>query len=188
MSDKSREQHDVVTDHEYDGIKEFDNPLPGWWLATFVITTLFAIYYWFAHHTLRGETSFAAHYAELDEFNKEVAANAVSEEELVALAKDPAAVERGHQTYITYCASCHGPEAEGQIGPNLTDHYWIYGSAPKEIWTTITFGRTEKGMPAWGPTLGDTKVSELTAYIATIKGKNLTGKAPQGVDESGEAP
>ncbi|MCA9513313.1 MAG: c-type cytochrome [Myxococcales bacterium] len=185
MSDKFQ---DVETDHEYDGIKEFDNPLPGWWLATFAITTLFAIYYWFAYHTLPAEGSFANHYAELADFNAKVAANAVSEEDLIAVAQDPAAVERGHKTFTTFCASCHGQQAQGQIGPNLTDAYWLYGGQPKDIWTTISFGRTVKGMPAWRPTLGDAKVNEVYAYVASIRNTNVAGKAPQGTDENGNSP
>ena len=182
---------DVETDHEYDGIREFDNPLPAWWLWTFAITTVFAIVYWVATQSLsyeRSDASYVVHRAELAAFQQEQAAKSVSEEDLVAIAKDPAAVEAGHEVFNTNCKSCHLDQGQGNIGPNLTDGYWIHGSGPKEIWTTMTFGVPAKGMPTWGPVLGDKKIRELYAFIASIKDTNVAGKAPQGVDASGKAP
>ena len=178
---------DVETDHDYDGIREFDNPLPAWWLWTFAITTVFGIVYWMWYHSLPAEGSFEVHFAELAEFQQAIAANAVSEEELVAIAKDPAAIEAGKATFMAQCKSCHGEKGEGGIGANLTDGYWIHGRGPKEIWTTITFGVTTKGMPSWGPVLGDAKIRELYAFVNTLRDTNVAGKAPQGVDAAGVA-
>jgi len=178
-------QLDVETDHDYDGIKEFDNPLPAWWLWTFAITTVFGIAYWIGYHSLPSEGTYATHIAALTEFQQQQAANSVSEEELVAIAKDPAAIEAGKEIYVANCKSCHGDKGEGGIGANLTDGYWLHGSAPKEIWTTITFGVTTKGMPTWGPVLGDAKIRQVYAFVNTLRDTNVAGKAPQGVDASG---
>lgn len=183
--------HDVETDHEYDGIREFDNPLPAWWLWTFVLAFIFGVIYWIGTQSMsyqRSGEQYLSHKAEMAAYQQAMAAKSVNEEELVAIAQDPAAVAAGREVYMTNCKSCHLEHGEGQIGANLTDAYWIHGSSPKEIWSTITFGVPEKGMPTWGPVLGDKKVRELYAFIASIKDTNVTGKAPQGVDASGAPP
>lgn len=186
--DHPSKTHDVVTDHEYDGIREFDNPLPAWWLWTFVLAFIFAIVYWIATQSLsyqRSDQAYLSHKEEMVAYQQEMAAKSVSEEELVAIAADPAAVAAGNETFQANCKACHLERGEGSIGPNLTDGYWIHGSSPKEIWSTITFGVPAKGMPTWGPSLGDKKIRELYAFLASIKDTNVPGKEPQGVDASG---
>lgn len=188
MAAEHKPQMDVETDHEYDGIREFDNPLPAWWLWTFALTTIFAIVYWFGYHSLPAQGSFDIHYAELEVHHQQMMAQSVTEEELIAIAADPAAIEAGRATYVLQCKSCHGEVGEGGIGANLTDAYWVHGQSPKDIWTVISFGVPAKGMPAWRPILGDTKIREVYAYIATLKDTNAPGKAPEGLDASGQAP
>src|SRR5690606_6169533 len=105
----------------------------------------------------------------------------VTDEMLAALAQDPAAVEAGKALYAQYCVACHGPEGGGLIGPNLTDAYWINGAGkPTEIRRIVASGVAAKGMPAWEPMLGVEKVDQITAFVETLKGRNVPGKEPQG--------
>ena len=186
-----RHHVDVETDHEYDGIREFDNPLPRWWLGTFFGAIVFAVFYWFFYHSLAtlpgSRATYAAEWAETE---AKIAASQVNPEELAALVKDPEVVARGAEIFKTTCMACHaegGQSGETLIGPNLTDGYWIGGSDPAAIHTTISMGRLEKGMPAWKLTLGGTKVSEVAAFVLSIQNTNVAGKAPQGVDAQGNA-
>ena len=174
-----------ILDHEYDGIREYDNKLPNWWLLTLWGAILFGFGYWFYFHAFpKGPTQLTEYQAELDEAAAAAAARGsagVSDEALAALASDPAAKEKAGVLYSQYCASCHGPEGQGVIGPNLTDKFWLNGHGkPTEIAQVIDAGVAAKGMPAWGPTLGQEKVQLLAAFVVSKKGMNVPGKPPQG--------
>lgn len=176
----------VDTGHEYDGIREHDNVLPNWWLATLFITIVFGFGYWAYYHTLKAGLLPGGEYAaEIDaaaNAAREAAKSrgAVTDDLLVQLAQAPGSVTAGAATFKTTCASCHGADGQGLIGPNLTDKAWIHGSKPTQILATITNGVAAKGMPAWEPVLGPDRVQEVAAYILTIRGKNVPGKAPEG--------
>ncbi len=188
---------DVETNHEYDGIREFDNPLPRWWLWTFYATIVFSFGYWFYYHTSQtGDSQMAAYQKEVAEAQKEedkrmaaleAQGKGVTDDQLLALSKDTAAVERGAAVFKQNCLACHGAEGQGQVGPNLTDNYYLHGAKPKDSYQVISAGILEKGMPAWKTVLGATKVQEVTAFVLTLRGKNIAGKAAQGKTASGEA-
>jgi cytochrome c oxidase cbb3-type subunit 3 len=170
--------------HVYDGIEEMDHHLPNWWLGILWGTILFAAGYWM-YYAVAGlgpdqRTEYAQEQAALV---KRMAASGgpASEEVLLGLARDGATVQAGQAVFGQQCASCHGAQAQGSIGPNLTDAYWLHGGKPLDIQKTVTDGAIEKGMPAWGRTLGSERVRQLTAYLLTLKGTNVAGgKAPQG--------
>jgi len=166
--------------HVYDGIEEADNQLPLWWLITFYGSIAFAVAYWFHYQVFEtGMTSMQAYQAA-------VAANApppgaaMSDDALVALSQDPSAVEAGHATFTASCVACHADQGQGNVGPNLTDGYWIHGGAPTDILHVITDGVGDKGMPAWGPILGPEAVQKVAAYVLSIRNTNVPGKEPQG--------
>lgn len=178
---------DLETGHDYDGIREYDNKLPNWWLATLFLSILFAVGYWLYFHTLAvGQDQMAEYHAEMAQAAEVAAARAkdrgeVTDESLAAMAAVPATVEAGKALFGQYCAACHGPDAGGLIGPNLTDGYWLNGHGkPTDIRTIVASGVTAKGMPAWEPMLGAEKVEQLTAFVVSLKDKNVPGKAPQG--------
>ncbi len=166
----------------YDGIEEEDNHLPYWWLATLFGAIVFAFGYWLVFHTTKALPSpggaYAADVAALKQ--SRIDANPMSDEAMAELAKDPAKVEEGRQVYASTCASCHGQQGEGLVGPNLTDKFWIHGNSPTELARAVSEGFADKGMPPWGQILGPDKVRKVTAYLLTLKGKNLPGKEPQG--------
>lgn len=177
------------TQHDYDGIRELDNPLPRWWLVTFYGAVVFSVGYWFYYHTLAvGELPLAAYAAELAAGEKlQLAAElqAIGEDQLVALSKTPDAVQRGAAVFKQNCVACHGERGQGIIGPNLTDSYWLHGSKAKQIHQVIATGVLDKGMPSWRPVLGPGKVQDATAFVLSLKGTNAPGKAAQGLSDDG---
>ena len=184
------EAHDDNIVHEYDGIQEADNVLPRWWLGILYGSIIFAAFYWIGWQVLKAAPSPLLAYqeekaaAEAADAERLKAQGPFTPEKLVAMSKSPAIVGAGQKTFQSICAACHGQTAGGMVGPNLTDKFWIHGSKPEQIITTIRQGFTEKGMPAWGPQLGEEKVREVAAYVLSIKDSNVAGgKSPQGDPE-----
>jgi len=179
MSDKS------AVHHIYDGIEEHDNRLPNWWLGLLWTTIVFAFGYWFYFHVAEvGTLPLGEYKEEAAEAAQRLADNQpLSNETLLALLKDEQLTGGGKQLFQQNCASCHGVEGQGIIGPNLTDNAWLYGGKPVDIHKTIAEGAVAKGMPAWERTLGASRVRALTAYVLTLKGRNVSGKPPQGEPE-----
>ncbi len=183
MSDNNIE----IQHHEYDGIKEYDNPLPMWWLWTFFGTIIFAFIY-YIHYEVSGAPSLAAEYAaEVSEVEAQRAANAPApsaetEESLNALMASPEAIALGESAYTRVCASCHGPQLQGLIGPNLTDKHWIHGQGTRvDILKVVRDGVNDKGMPPWAAVLKTEEQYGVVAYILSKKGSNPAGaKEPQG--------
>ena len=183
---RSREH---ATHHVYDDIEEDDHPLPVWWLGTFFITVFFGLGYWFWYHSVQAGESLAQTYEhEVAALPKHASISAAGADALIALEKDPEALVRGGAVYAQNCVACHGAQGQGIIGPNLTDGFWIHGSDAVDVATTISEGVAAKGMPAWGALLGDKKVLDAYAFVASLKNTNVPGKAPQGVDAQGNAP
>lgn len=168
--------------HIYDDIEEEDNRLPNWWLAILFGSMVFSFAYWFVYHTtqMRPHPRVVYEQEVAALIAARIAANPASPEAIVAMSKDPVAMEKGAQVFMTTCAACHGLEGEGVIGPNLTDRYWIHGNQPEMMLSAVTNGYPTKGMPAWGPILGPERSLQAAAYVLTLRGKNVPGKAPQG--------
>jgi cytochrome c oxidase cbb3-type subunit 3 len=183
------------TGHEYDGIREHDNKLPRWWLFTLYGAIAFSFGYWLYFHGFEAgllpRQQFAVDAKALKDEQAAREAKAAAElndDTLLAASKDPAVVARGKEVYVANCQACHGARGEGLVGPNMTDAYWLHGSKPLDNLKIISEGFAPKGMPAWKPVLGMDKVKDVEAFLLTLRGKNETGKAPEGVDESGNAP
>lgn len=184
----------LVSEHAYDGIQEYDNPLPGWWVWTFVVTIVFSALYLPYYHLGEGQLV-ADEYAQDLALHQELEAKRalesgeVSEEVLAALAADAGTVAKGAALFQTNCALCHGAGGEGKIGPNLTDGYWLHGGSRVDIHRVIEKGVPEKGMVPWGPQLGPDAVKQLAAYVAAeLVGKDRPGPlGPQGDPVGGPA-
>jgi cytochrome c oxidase cbb3-type subunit 3 len=178
---------DRLLDHEYDGIQEFDNPMPRWWLATFWITIIFSILYLLNIPGVgMGRGRVADYEAEMAKAAELAAANdplaGITAASLEESSRNQATVELGKATFASMCAVCHAADGGGAIGPNLTDNYWIHGAGPMDVLKTVNAGVLEKGMPAWGKTLKPDQVIAVAAYVLTLRGTTPAApKAPQGV-------
>jgi len=185
---------DRLLDHEYDGIREYDNPMPRWWLYIFWGSIIWAALYWFNVPGIgEGKGRIADYDASIAAAKAAFPAPAVATgptgAELLALAKDPAELAAGKALFATTCSPCHGPAGGGVIGPNLTDAYWLHGGTPEAIWHTVNGGVLAKGMPAWGQSLSPDKVSAVVAYVISLQGTTPDNpKAPEGVRDSTPAP
>ncbi|MEM9067062.1 MAG: cbb3-type cytochrome c oxidase N-terminal domain-containing protein [Myxococcota bacterium] len=164
--------------HVYDGIEEADNELPTWWLWTFYGAIVFSVLYWFAYHEFEAVPLPAEQYAAA--LQAQSSGGDVSAELLTALAADPSAVAVGAELYAEHCVVCHKERGEGNIGPNLTDAFWLHGGSPTDIHGTIYDGVLQNGMPAWGGTLGAASVQKITAFVLSIQNTDIPGKEPQG--------
>ena len=108
----------------------------------------------------------------------------VTDEMLVTLSKDSGTIDQGKAVFDQTCVTCHAAGGVGNIGPNLTDEYWLHGGGPKKIYGTVREGFLPKQMPAWGKQLGEEKTRAVVAYVLTLKNTNAPGgKAPQGEKE-----
>jgi cytochrome c oxidase cbb3-type subunit 3 len=178
----------ALLEHEYDGIREYDNPLPGWWVAIFWGTFVFSIAYSVWYHVSPHGSSVAAAYDDemrlaREERAKRSLAEAPSEAVLGKLMADADLMKDAKVTFVARCAQCHEAEGQGLIGPNLTDSHWIHGDGTAmAIYQVVSHGVPNKGMPAWDLQLQPIEVRKLAAFVATLRGKNLPGKAPEGRD------
>ncbi|NVB79862.1 MAG: c-type cytochrome [Kofleriaceae bacterium] len=176
-----------LMDHAYDGIQEYDNPMPGWWLTGFWAAIVFAAGYWVWFHVAPwGSTPDQQYARELAEYNDKKAlreaaeAANVDENVLARESKDPKTVEKGKQIFKTRCASCHTEDGHGLIGPNLTDGFQIHGSTRMDIYNTVSNGAPGTAMLAWGEQLPATDVLAAAAFAISLRNTNVPGKEPQG--------
>lgn len=174
-----------LTDHEYDGIQEYDNPLPNWWLVTFFATIIFAFIYWL-HYEIAGGPTLAQELSvamkEIDAHRATMPVREPTEQELAAAFQDPGVLSEGGAVFAGKCASCHGPELQGLIGPNLTDAHWLQGKGTaKEILRVVRVGVPAKGMPPWEGLLKPSEITAVTVFIQSKIGSNPPNpKEPQG--------
>jgi len=179
---------DELLDHSYDGIREFDNPIPAWWNWIFIGSIAFSLVYYVHYHVAgTGKSVYAAYEADMEQHRAKLAEQAqqvaasMSEEKLLAVMHEPAMVEAGKTKYDATCAACHGPKGEGLVGPNLTDPFWIHADGTlMSIREVVAQGVTEKGMPAWEKILSAEEMMQVVAYLGTMRDTNVEGKAPEG--------
>lgn len=171
-----------IEGHEYDGIQEFNNPLPGWWLVTFFGTIIFSFIY-YIHYELAGGLDQSAELKQsltyLESLKK--GGSAMDEDRLAALFTD-SNLQLGQTSYVAKCAVCHGPSGEGLIGPNLTDNHFIHGTGQKiDAYNVIANGVLDKGMPPWASQMSEEELVGVTYYVHKMKGQFVSGgRPPQG--------
>ncbi|WP_298839913.1 cytochrome-c oxidase, cbb3-type subunit III [uncultured Roseobacter sp.] len=184
-----------TTGHSWDGIEEFDNPMPRWWLWTFYVTIIWGIGYTIAYpawplvssatagmlgYTTRGEV--AAEIAAVEEANGPINAR-LAAAELTEVAADTDlnsyAVSAGAAVYRTWCTQCHGSGAAGAVGyPNLLDNDWLWGGDIENIHATIAHGiRNEEDddaryseMPAFGDILEPEEIAQVVNHVMVLSG------------------
>jgi len=179
---------DVIhSNHDFDGIQEYDNDLPPWWKYMFYVTIVFAVGYMLHYHVFQTGALQTEEYEMEMQQAALIAAqnvedpNAVTDYEVLT---DAAALESGKVIYLQNCAACHGQAGEGTVGPNLTDEYWLHGGEVNEIFKTVKFGVPSKGMVPWQGKLTKDQILEVSSYILSLQGSNpANGKEPQGEKE-----
>lgn len=181
------EEKDLEIEHEYDGIKELDNPVPAWFNALFYSTITFGVVYLLVYHVFGWGPN------QDQEYQREMALAEKAKQEFLAQSAnliDESTIEidatgtlaaSGKAIYMSNCAVCHGNAGEGGIGPNLTDEYWLHGGDIKDVFTVVKYGVPEKGMVPWEQTLTPGQIAEVSNYIITLAGTNPPNpKDPQG--------
>jgi cytochrome c oxidase cbb3-type subunit 3 len=168
--------------HSFDGIEEYDNPLPKWWMHMFTGTIIFGLAYLIIYPGLGnfpgviGWTSTGQWQEEIDKADELYTPifKAYAEKPIAELAKDTEAMKVGQRLFANNCSVCHGSTGRGSLGfPNLTDNDWLYGGDPETIKTTILEGRHGQ-MPAKGlnPNMSSTDISNLTHYLLSFSGRS----------------
>jgi cytochrome c oxidase cbb3-type subunit III len=170
----SSEPH--LREHSYDGIQEYDQKLPNWWLFSWYITMVWFVIAWFAYYQLgigRSDTEAIDHAVAKVEEARQKELALINDDKLWEMSKDAKVVAAGAATYNTTCVACHAPDMSGQMagaklpGLPLNDHEWKHGGNPTQILTLVRKGAPDltKGMPPWEPQLGLQRVVEVVAYI-----------------------
>ena len=193
---QSNNTTDETMGHSFDGIEEYDNPLPKWWFWLFVGTLAFSVGYLILYPGLGNWKGILPGYENgwtgANEWQKEMdkadarfgpifakyAAMPVEE-----VAKDPQALKMGSRLFASNCSVCHGSDAKGAFGfPNLTDNDWRWGGEPETIKTTIMSGR-HGVMPAWAEVIGDQGVADVAAFVVSkLDGRTLPEGAKADVE------
>lgn len=188
MSRDSNHSSDSTPDtgHSYDGIREYDNPLPGWWVAIFWASIIGGAGYLFLAFLppalFSGPTQLAAEQAAADArlFGALPPDLKADDATVLKFSQDEKWIGIGRSIFGTNCVTCHGDKAQGGAGPNLTDDAYIYAKTPADIADVIAKGRKSGAMPAWAGSLSNNQILMVTAYVASLRGTNQPGKAPEG--------
>lgn len=183
-----KEKDLIMADHQYDGIQELDNHLPPWWTGLFYVTIAFAVVYLLLFHVFdslplsKGEYENEVAYAkELQTKNQRATPLVAIDENNVGVVTDAQALADGKQVFLNTCASCHRKDGGGDIGPNLTDEYWIHGGSINDVFKTIKHGAPGTNMIAWEGAISPEKMKNVANYVLTLQGtKPENPKKPQG--------
>lgn len=168
------------TGHVWDqDLREYNNPLPRWWLWLFYLTVVFALVYLVLYPGL-GSFAGLKGWTQDGQYEQEKAAAEATAAAYLApfaamtipqLAADPKAMATARNLFQVNCAQCHGSDGGGARGfPNLADANWLWGGEPDTVVQTISAGRIAV-MPPWGPVLGEKGVDEVVAYVGQLGGQ-----------------
>jgi len=173
---------EIMTDHEYDGIKELDNVLPPWWLWMFYLSIVFAVVYFGYYEVYKStDMSMDEYQAEMVEAEKIAALVGVNANN-VKLMEEDANIANGQKVYESNCASCHLNDGGGSIGPNLTDEYWKNGGSLKDVFVTVEDGIPGTAMVSWKALISPNDRQDVVSYILVkLQGSTpATAKDPEG--------
>jgi cytochrome c oxidase cbb3-type subunit III len=179
--------HGELTGHEYDGIQEYDNPLPGWWKWLFAVTIFISFpYFAYYHFGAAGRSVEDAHaiasaevgrllFAKMGELKPDKAT-------LVKFMYDDGGLSVGKSIYKANCVSCHGKDGEGLVGPNLTDQHYKNVRSIEDILNVVNKGAAGGAMPPWLNRIGETERILVSSYVASLRGTvpGGPGRPPEG--------
>lgn len=179
------DEKSILMDHEYDGIQELDNNLPPWWVWMFYATIISGVFYVFNYHILgTGDLQVKAYEKEMAQSKKDIDAYlskmAMNVDETNATQlTESSDLASGKGLFEVNCVSCHNPKGEGNIGPNLTDKYWLYGNDIKNLFSIVKKGNAN-GMPEHASKLNPVQIQQVTSYVLSLP--YTAGKEPQGTE------
>ena len=179
--------HLAPMNHSYDGICEYDNPLPGWWKWLFIITVVVSPIYLLYFHVGAPNRSLHEQFTAALDANQKKKYSDLGEvtpdaNTLVKFMNQKEWVDVGRSIYKVNCVSCHGPEGGGVIGPNLCDENYKHIKKIEDIAKVINEGVAGGAMPAWATRIPNKNdIVMVSAYVASLRGSNpATGKSPDG--------
>ena len=183
---------------ESDGIEEYDNPLPDWWVGLFWFTIVWSVGYALWFHAFSDRSPEARLAQEMAAAEARFASQPGAGDG-VAFAVTPEAVAAGGPIYAMNCVACHGVNMEGGIGPSFLDDEWLHGGQASDIIHIIAEGVPAKGMIPWKGILSPEQIHQVAAYVVSkhseATGRSLeeilaapgaTGAGDEGVEEGGE--
>ena len=183
------EEGENTMGHSFDGIEEYNNPLPKWWLNLFYFTIAFSLIYLVLFPGFGSYPGVFGWTQEKQwEHEVEVANNTYNrifrdyaESSMLELAQNPEALKVGQRLFGNNCAVCHGSDARGSRGfPNLTDNDWLYGGDPETIKATLVNGRRGNMPPMIGAIGGEEAARDVASYVLTLSGREGSGDAEAG--------
>lgn len=181
------EEHEIILDHNYDGIKELDNNLPPWWVYMFYGTIIFAVIYLVRFEIFNDYNQVEEYEVAVAEAKLEIEAWKKTAKDLVdintvTLLTDASDLNAGQGIFNNNCVACHKSDGGGGIGPNLTDQNWILGGGIKNVFRTISEGgRDGKGMIPWKTELKPAEMAQVASYVLSLQGTTpAEPKAPEG--------
>lgn len=192
------QEKDKLMDHDADGIQEYDNSLPKWWLYGFYFTIIMSVIYFFYFHVYSGpdwnflwygpRSQEAEYVAEVDAAEALKASMPKGPKMEMKLLTDQASLDAGKEIFLGkgICYTCHMEDGGGQVGPNLTDKFWIHGCSIEEVSANIASGFPDKGMIPYGSgnPLTDMELMQVASYVLSLQG--TTPAAPKEIDPSRE--
>lgn len=189
----AQKQKDKLLDHDADGIQEFDNDLPRWWLYGFYFTIVMSVVYMFYYHMYEGDDWNFLWFTQKSQEAEYVAEMAAAEETMknapkgpameIVLLTDEASLAAGKEIFNgtnNLCYTCHREDLGGSVGPDLTDDYWVHGCSIEEIVASVVTGFPEKGMLPYGSNnkLTETELMQVASYVISLRGSNPADPKP----------
>jgi cytochrome c oxidase cbb3-type subunit 3 len=174
-----------LTEHDYDGIREYDNPTPGWWHAIFLASVVFSWFYFMFYEFSPMASSerdiwTKAQVAEYTRLFGKLGDLKNDEPTILKLQAMPDMMQVAQGMFETNCAQCHAKNGSGINGVNLTDDHYKSVRSLRDVYTVITAGAANGAMPAWRTNFSENERVLLAAYVASLRGLHLTGRGPEG--------
>lgn len=174
---------DQLLEHEYDGIREYDNPIPGWWHWLFVLSIVFSVVYFMYYHI--GTISSTIHddwqaqqVAEFQRIFGTLGELQPDQATILRMMKNPQMMAVAQGIFVGNCAACHGRDGGGITGPNLTDDNYKNIRTIEDLYTVITKGAANGAMPAWEQRLLPNERIILASYVASLRGTTPANPRP----------
>jgi cytochrome c oxidase cbb3-type subunit 3 len=166
-------ERDVLFDHAYDGIMEYDNPMPGWWVWLFVGSIVFSGLYALYYHVGVGPSIYDKLEAERAAYGQQLIERygqlEADEQTIATMMQEENVMNSMASLFKGKCAQCHAADGSGGVGPNLTDDYYINVNNLTDIARILTNGVEGKGMPAWEGQFSETQIVLMSAYVAYLR-------------------